>query len=261
MTHEILENGKGSSLDIDISPVHPRVIRAQSSAEQPVSGLGHELSAAGLGGEAVATLDVLVDLLSKVLFNDGNLAIRLARVLVGLDLVEVVDEELEGVVLGVGDQEREVNQAVRVGKVAQVRKEHGQMGRGVTQGHAEKNALLPLPPASGASDVVEVIVPYRLEVEVGVAAEEAQRKDGTHRHGGAREQAQDRDEDGGNGDSDKELSAATVGGGRSARLESVRGATVVVSGCGAKGGGSQQALPQIESCVNAGAGRTGLPVG
>lgn len=160
VTHQIFENGERSSLDIDITPVDPGVIRAQSGTEKPVSGLGHELSAASLGGETVTAFDILVNLLTKVLLNDGNLSIWLSRVLVILDRVHVVDQKLKRVIFGVGNQESEINQVVRVGKVAQVREEHGQMRRGIAERNTEKNALFSLPSSSSATDGVQVIVSH-----------------------------------------------------------------------------------------------------
>lgn len=109
VAHQIFENGKGSCLDIDITPVDPGVIRAQSGTEKPVSGLGHELSTASLGGETVTTFDILIDLLAKILLNNGYLSIRLSWVLVSLDRVHVIDQKLKRVVLGVGNQESEIN--------------------------------------------------------------------------------------------------------------------------------------------------------
>lgn len=219
VTHQILQNGKGGGLDVDVTPVDPRVVGAERGTEEPVAGLGHELTAAGLSSETVATLDVLVDLLAKVLFEDRNLAKVLGGVGVGLDGLEVLDEHVEGVVLGVGDQKGEVDEVVWVGKVAEVGEEHGQMGLGVAQGHTEKDALLALPAARGALDVRQVIVADCLEVDAVAGREEVQGEEGQDGGGGPDEDAEE-DNGGDNGEPTKQLPSPAKRGGRIAWLKS-----------------------------------------
>lgn len=133
MPHQIFQDCKGRRLDIDIAPINPAVSGAKCGAEQPVSGLGHALSSACLSGETVSTLDILVDLLAKVLLDDGDLAKGYLWAFTFLQVGQQIRKKVEGVVLGVTDEEGQVNEVMRIGQVAQVRKEHGQMRRGVSQ--------------------------------------------------------------------------------------------------------------------------------
>lgn len=166
MPHEVLEDGKRGGLDVSVSPVDPAMRRPQGSTQQPIPGLGHELPSRGLGGKAVSALDVLVDLLAKVLLDDRDLAVRLPRVRVVLQLLQQLRQQARGVVLRVRDQEGQVDEVVRVGEVAQMREEHGQVRRGVSQRRAQQDSLLALPPPRRPLDVRQVVVADGLELEV-----------------------------------------------------------------------------------------------
>lgn len=87
VSHQILKDRERSSFHIDITPVHPGVVRPECCTQEPVSGLGHQLSSAGLGRESVSTLDILVHLLPEVLFDDGDLAVWLFRVGISLEFL------------------------------------------------------------------------------------------------------------------------------------------------------------------------------
>lgn len=142
------------------------MIRSQRSAEEPVARLSHELPPARLGGETMTTLDILVDLLTEIFLDDRYFAVMLVRVLGGLDSLEVLDEYIERLIFGIGHEEREVDQVMGIGEVLQVREEHGQMGLGVAQRHAQQYALFSLPPSRGALDIRQVIVPHGLQLEL-----------------------------------------------------------------------------------------------
>lgn len=176
VAHEVFENSKGSSFHVDITPVYPGVVRAESRTQEPIASLCHELSAAGLSSKAVTTLHILVDLLAKVLFNDGDFAVWLLGIFMCLDASQIIHQKLQSMIFRVGDEERKVDEVVRVCKVVQVREEHGQMRLGVTQGHTEQNSLLAFPSSSGSLHTVQVVVSYCLEVKVGAHGEEADRK-------------------------------------------------------------------------------------
>lgn len=57
----------------------------------------------------MAALHILVHFLPKVLLNDGDLTIGLFWVVVLLQFRQELREKREGFVLGIGDQEREVD--------------------------------------------------------------------------------------------------------------------------------------------------------
>src|SRR6478609_6356433 len=100
------------------------MVWAERGAQEPVSCLGHELSPTRLGGEAMPTLDILVDLLSKVLFDNGNLAVMLQVLRIGLDRLEILHQHIQGPVLGVGHEKSQIDEMVGVCEVTQVREEH-----------------------------------------------------------------------------------------------------------------------------------------
>lgn len=90
MAHEVLQNGERRRFHVHISPVNPRMVRPQGRTEKPVARLGHKLPPARLSGKTVTTLDILVDLLTKVFFNNGYFAIVLVGVFGCLDGLEVL---------------------------------------------------------------------------------------------------------------------------------------------------------------------------
>jgi hypothetical protein len=122
-------------------------------------------------------LNVLVDLLSKVLFHDRDLAKALLGIWLRLYVVKEVGQKADGVVLGVSDEEGKVDEVVRVGEVLQVGKEHAQMRRGVSEGSAEKDPLLPFPSSGSALHVGEIVVPDRFQLEILDGRNKAQRED------------------------------------------------------------------------------------
>lgn len=153
MPHQILQDRKRRRLHIHIPPVHPRVVRPQRRRQQPIPRPRHQLPPARLRLEPVTALHVLVDLLPKVLLDDRYLPKVHLLVLPRLDLLHAPRQRLERLVLGVGHEERKVDQVVRVRQVAQVQEEHGQVLLGVAQRHAHQDALLALPPARRALHV------------------------------------------------------------------------------------------------------------
>jgi hypothetical protein len=66
------------------------VCRTEGGAQKPVAGLSHGFSATGLSGETVSALYVLVDLLSKILLHNGDLAELLLGIRVRLKLLQLV---------------------------------------------------------------------------------------------------------------------------------------------------------------------------
>ena len=78
------------------------------------------------------TLNILIHLLSKVLTKDGNLAELLLWYFVLLQVIQELSQQLIGVVLGIADQESQVDKIMRVCQVLEVRKEHRQMRRSIS---------------------------------------------------------------------------------------------------------------------------------
>ncbi|KAK5624505.1 hypothetical protein RRF57_000221 [Xylaria bambusicola] len=120
VAHKILDDGERCCFNVNVPPIHPRVIWAQSSAQQPISCLCHELATACLSGKSMATLNVLVDFLAEIFLNNRYLAIWLFRILMGLKLFQHFDEKLQRPVLRVRDQKGEVHQVVWVGQIAKM---------------------------------------------------------------------------------------------------------------------------------------------
>lgn len=175
VSHEILENSKRRSLYVDVTPVDPAVRRAQSGTQEPVTRLSHRLTATGLCREAVSGLDVLVDFLSKVLLHNRDLAELLLRVWIGLQLLQLLRQDSDCLILGISDQECQIDKIVRVGKVPQMAEEHVEMGRGVSQRSADEYALLALPSPCGSLHIVEIVISHGFELRVVARCNEAER--------------------------------------------------------------------------------------
>ena len=114
----------------------------------------------------MTALHILIHFLTKIFFDYRDFAVRLIWVWVGLDAFEIFRQYFESPVLGIGHKESKVNEAMRICKIAQVRKEHGKVRFCVAQRHTEKNAFLALPTAGGALYIAQVIVSNCLELFV-----------------------------------------------------------------------------------------------
>lgn len=159
MPHQILNDGKRCRLHISISPVDPAVGGTKRSAQQPIPGLGHQFPAAGLRLEAVPTLDILLHLLAKILPNHRNLSKCHCRVRVILHLLQHAREHVEGVIARVRYQKRKVDQVVRVGEVAEMREEHGEVRGGISQRREHEDAFPAFPALLCSLHFRQIIVP------------------------------------------------------------------------------------------------------
>jgi hypothetical protein len=191
----------------------------QSSAEKPIARLSHELSAACLSSESVTAFHVLVHLLAKVLFDNGDFSVWLLGVRIGLDGLQMLRQGFQRVVLGVGDEEREIDQVVRIRKVLQMGEEHGQVLLGISKRDAEEDSLLALPAARGALDVGEVVVSDRFELQVIVSRQDAERDEGGDRSGLAEPEDEDEDDNNCYADANRCPLAFPVGRERGSWLE------------------------------------------
>ena len=178
MSHQIFQNGKGSRLDVDISPIHPAVCGAKSSTKQPIACLGHALSSAGLCSKAVSTLDILVDLLAKILFNDRNLAKRHSVFLARLKAGQKIGEKSQSVVLGITNEKGQIDEVVRICQVAQMREKHGQMRRRISKWGTKEDSLLTLPASCSTLDVGKVVITNCFKLQLLTSRKEAQRDGG-----------------------------------------------------------------------------------
>lgn len=178
VSHQIFENREWRRFDVDISPVNPAMCGAQSCTQQPVTCLGHALSSASLGSETVSTLDVLVDLLSKVLLDDRDLTEGHTVLFASLQLGQKIGEKGESVILGVTNQEGQVDEVVGVGQVAQMRKEHGQVRRSISKRSAEEDSLFALPASRGALNIGKIVVSDSLKLELLASGEQAEGQSG-----------------------------------------------------------------------------------
>lgn len=141
MGDKIFQNGLRAIFDVDVSPVHPRVVILEGRRQQEVSGLGHALTTRSLCGITVSVLDILLQVRTKVF---GNHASAAERDIVGtpLNSIEFGGEHGVGVVGGVGNQESDINQAMRVGELGEELKISLQVLRSILEGGHNKNLLL-----------------------------------------------------------------------------------------------------------------------
>ncbi len=73
----------------------------------------------------MTTFDILIDFLTEILLQDRDLSVRLLWVRVVLQLGQHLREEREGAVFGVGNQEGQIDEVVRIGEVAEMSEKHG----------------------------------------------------------------------------------------------------------------------------------------
>lgn len=123
----------------------------------------------------MSTLDVLIDLLSKVLLDDRDLTKGHAIFLAGLQLGQQIGKEGKSVVLGITNEEGQVDEVMRVGQVAQMGEEHGQMRRGISERGAEKDALFAFPTSGSALDVGKIVVSDSLKLELLASGKQTKR--------------------------------------------------------------------------------------
>ena len=151
--------------DVHIAPVNPRMLWLQGSGEKVVAGLAHGLPPRTLCVEGVPLLDTLAQVEVKVLFNDHGAA---ERDVVGplLDSVEFGRKHGEGIILGVGDEEGEVDQVVRIRELGEQLKVLGEVGGSVLEGRDDEDFLLIDDGLAGGLDGVEVDVLDRFRVDL-----------------------------------------------------------------------------------------------
>lgn len=111
--NKVFDNLRRAVLDIDISPVHPRVLWLECGRKKVVSSLAHHLSSRPLGLEAVSVLDILAQTGTKVLLND-HCASERDIVLPPLYPVQFSRKNSECVVCRIAHEECQVNEFVRV---------------------------------------------------------------------------------------------------------------------------------------------------
>lgn len=141
VSDKVLNNLGRAVLDIDIAPVNPTVFRLQSSAKKVISSLAHCLSARTLSSETVSVLDVLTQMNTEILLNDGS-AVEGDRVGAILDALEFLGEDGECVVSAVADEESEIDQVVGVGQLRDQIEVVVDVGSGVAERSEQEYALL-----------------------------------------------------------------------------------------------------------------------
>lgn len=130
--------------DVGVAPVDPLVLGAEGGGQEVVAGLAHGAATGALELKRVARLNVLALLDAKVLSDDGDTVEGAVELGVGLVLqaVELEGELAVGVVGRVGDQEGEVDEAVRVGELGDQLKMLAEVWGGVAQRRQDQHAAL-----------------------------------------------------------------------------------------------------------------------
>ena len=106
----------------------------------------------------MTTFYILVHLLAKILLDNGDLAVGLLGILVGLQLLQVLREYFQRPVLGVGHKESQVDEMVGIGEVAKMGEHHRHVLLGISQRDTKKDAFLSFPSARGAFYIGQVVV-------------------------------------------------------------------------------------------------------
>jgi hypothetical protein len=130
MSNEILENLGRAVDNVNVPPINPRVLGLQGSGQQIVSGSAHGLPARALGLEPVSVRDILAEMEAEIFLHNGGTSERdIIRSL--LNTFKFGSEDRESIVLGVADEEGEVNQSMGVGKLGKKLKVLGKVRSGV----------------------------------------------------------------------------------------------------------------------------------
>lgn len=157
MGNEVLKNLLGAVYDIDVAPVDPGVLWLHGSGQEVVAGATHGLPSGTLSLERVALLDALAKLEAEVLL-DNHSAVEGDLVRAALDAIQFRGQDCESIILGIADQESEVDQVVGVGKLGNQLEVFGQVRGGVLERGKDQDALLVVDGLAGGLDGVEVDV-------------------------------------------------------------------------------------------------------
>ena len=102
MLHEVLQDSLGALNDVDISPVHPRVLGFEGSGKQVISSAPHSFPTRTLSLKRMPLLNVLAQHEVKILLDDGG-AIEGNMVIAALDAVKLIRENSDGIISRVRD--------------------------------------------------------------------------------------------------------------------------------------------------------------
>jgi len=130
VSDKVLDDLGRAVLDVDVTPVHPTVLRLHSSTEKVVSSLAHGLSTRTLRSETVSILNTLAQMNTEIFLHYGS-AVERDGVGATLNALEFLGEDGEGVIGAVADEESEVDQLVRVGQLRDEVKVIVDVGSGV----------------------------------------------------------------------------------------------------------------------------------
>lgn len=139
--HEIFDDTFGAIRDIDVSPVHPRMLGLHRRVEQVVAGATNGLTTGPLGGERVTILDAHLDIGSEVLLHDGR-AVESDLIALFLNPLQFRQQDLQGVILAVADEETQVDEMVRVADLVEQFEVFFQVVGGIPQGRQDENAFV-----------------------------------------------------------------------------------------------------------------------
>lgn len=157
MGHEVLKDGLWAVDNIHISPVNPRMIRLQGGVEQIVTCPANSLTARTLSGKGVSILNVHVHIGPEVLLDNARTAER-NLVALFLDPIQLRDEEAFGVILGVADEEGQVDKVMRIGQLVEELEVLLQIWASISQRRQDEHSFSVCDSLSTRADGVEVNV-------------------------------------------------------------------------------------------------------
>lgn len=199
MRNEVLDDLCRAILDIHVPPIHPRMVRLQRRTQQIVARPAHRLSPGPLRRETVPVLDALAQRNAEIFLNDHGAAegqpFRLAR----LHALQLLRENSECIICRIADEEREVDEMVRVRELGEQIKVLLNVVGGIAQGREDEDSFLVGEGFGRRFDRVEVdvldrrgidlyrlvVVEYYGGLEVGVPAGLLVRRHVHGRFGGA----------------------------------------------------------------------------
>lgn len=156
MGHKVLQDTLGAVHDVNVAPVNPGVVSLESRVQQIVASTANGLTAGTLSSEAVTLLHAHLNIGAEILADDGRTAEANFFIGVVLDTVEFGSEVGKSVILGVTNQESQIDELVGVGQLGQEIKVLLEVGGSIAQRGQDEHALPVLDGLGGRDDGVEV---------------------------------------------------------------------------------------------------------
>lgn len=156
--NKVLQNALGAIENVHVAPVDPGVIGLEGRVEQVVASTSDGLAPGTLSCKGVSLLHGHLGLGTKVLLDNRRAAEADFFIDVVLDAIQLGSEIGQSVILGITDEEGQVDQLVGVGQLVQEVEILLEVVRGVAQRGQDEDALTVVEGLGSGLDGVEIDV-------------------------------------------------------------------------------------------------------